>query len=288
MIKFALPGIYNHFDLNRVFLELIQDRPEYVNDEFGISAVYGCFPVSIWNGGRKVEGYCSCERMLEEINFYNRNGISCRYTFTNSLIEEAHLSDRFSNLILANSNTGINAVIVCSELLEDYIRKTYPSFKIISSTTKCITDLDAFEDECKRDYDLVVLDYTLNNSASVLSTAYPQKVEILVNAYCRDNCPERKKHYHALSIGQLAYSQEPSFHDCPFVLEDFYTVKETRKSFVTLEKVREFASKGIINFKIEGRTNSKYDVLESYIYYLIKREYQGVARLQVLKRLGSL
>lgn len=288
MINFALPGIYNHFDLNRIFLELIHETPEYVNDDFGISAVYGCFPVSIWNGGRKVEGYCSCERMIEEVSFFNSNGISCRFTFTNSLIEEAHLSDHFSNLILLNSNNGLNAVIVCSELLENYIRTTFPNFKIISSTTKCITDFDAFEEECRKNYELVVLDYTLNHSDSILSTAYPHKVEILLNAYCRDNCPERKKHYHALSVGQLAYSQEPSFHDCPFVLEDFYKVKKTRKSFVTVEKIQEFAANGIVNFKIEGRTNSKYDVLESYIYYLIKKEYHEIVRLQVLKRLESL
>ena len=30
----------------------------------------------------------------------------------------------------------INEVLINSELLEDYIRKNYPKFKIISSTTK--------------------------------------------------------------------------------------------------------------------------------------------------------
>ena len=187
MIRFALPGIYSHFDLNRTFLELLFEKPEYINDGTEISSIYGCFPVSIWNGGRKMDGYCSSERMLEEINYFNSNGVSCRYTFTNSLIETSQLSDRFSNLILLNSNNGKNAVIVCSSVLENYIRANYPAFTIISSTTKCLTDFNDFEDECKKDYELVVLDYTLNHSELVLSASYPHKIEMLVNAYCRDN-----------------------------------------------------------------------------------------------------
>ena len=57
----------------------------------------------------------------------------------------------------------MNEVIVVSDILEEYIRKTYPGFKIISSTCKEIKNMNVLNAELAKDYKLVVLDYNLNN-----------------------------------------------------------------------------------------------------------------------------
>ena len=36
---------------------------------------------------------------------------------------------------------------------------------------------------------------------------------------------------------------------------------------------------GFSNFKIEGRTGNLYNLIETYVFYLIKPEYQGKARI---------
>ena len=69
---------------------------------------------------------------------FNSRGIPLRFTFTNPLIEEKHLSDKVCNDILKMADNGMNEVIVMSPILEQYIRENYPGYKITSSTCKQI------------------------------------------------------------------------------------------------------------------------------------------------------
>lgn len=288
MINFALPGLYNLFPLNKAFISVIESNIYALKDGIKIASVYGCFPPAIWNGGRRVSGFCSVERVRQEIVFFNSKEISCRYTFTNTEITEKHLSDQYGNLLLEIANDKRNGVIVYSNVLEDYIRVNYPNYEMISSTTKCIEDINEFEEECQRSYDFVVLDYNLNHDKRLESIHHPEKVEILVNAYCKDYCNERFLHYKALSESQIKCTEKSTFHSCPFSTDSFYTVMENRKSFVTSKEIIErFYPIGIRNFKIEGRTNNVYDVLESYIYYLVRDEYKDIVRLEVLRKMND-
>ena len=55
----------------------------------------------------------------------------------------------------------------------------------------------------------------------------------------------------------------------------------------TVLKVEElynvYVPMGFNNFKIEGRTYHIFDVLETYIYYLVKPEWQNRVRLKALR-----
>lgn len=288
MIEYSLPGLYSCFKLNKAFIHTIENHTNVLRPDVKISSVYGCFPPAIWNGGRKMSGTCSIEQIEEEIDFWNSRNIECRFTFTNSEIGKEHIHDTFCNKLLKIANNGMNGVIVNSDVLATYIRKVYPRYALISSTTKCLKSLNELENECKKEFDIVVLDYSLNHSDQVLALPNSSKLEILVNAYCRDDCPERKTHYEVLSKSQMDFEERSSFHECRYVLEDFYNVKESRKSFVTVEEVKHFYKYGINKFKIEGRTNSIFDVLESYIYYLIRPEYADCIRLYTLRKADEL
>lgn len=180
---------------------------------------------------------------------------------------------------MAEGNNGLNDVIIHSDILEEYIRNKHLSYGIISSTTKCLHSIEKLENECKGNYKLVVADYRLNRNPELFGIKEIGKLEVLVIAYCRDFCSEREEHYHALSMRQLTYSDKSSYHRCPYVLEDFETVRNSRKSFITIGEIRNvYHQKGIENYKIEGRTNSWVDVLESYLYYLVKPEYRNEVR----------
>ena len=68
-------------------------------------------------------------------------------------------------------------------MLEDYIRREWPRFPLISSTTKRIVQTDGVLGELERGYFLVVLDYDLNHNESALKELEPHagRIELLVN-----------------------------------------------------------------------------------------------------------
>ena len=106
------------------------------------------------------------------------------------------------------ADNGMNECIVMSPMLEDYIRRTYPNYKLTSSTCKRITDPDKLKEELGRDYSIVVVDYDFNNNFEVLSQL-PRKedCELLVNACCEPGCPRRSAHYQCIGEQQIAYNE---------------------------------------------------------------------------------
>lgn len=316
MIYFYLPEFYYKHNLNTAIIRLLRSNPELFYDDIEIGAVYGCFPSSIWNGGRCISGYCSKEKMQATIDEYNNQlHVPLRFTFTNCMLKREHLNDAYCNLQLKLADNGMNEVLVNSLILEKYIRYetepqqqddghnlTVPKFhysfgaeeRIISSTTKrllskqSVLDELFYEDTNEYKYKLVVLDYIFNNTDDLFESPlvdHADKFELLLNAYCQDCCPSRARHYKQLSIQQLEFMEStPDFGGCCHISDDFYDVMETRKSFIKREDLYgKYKDAGYQHFKIEGRTNSVYDVLESYLYYMVKPEYIDKVRLKALK-----
>lgn len=167
-VRFHLPDFSGHFMFNLIFIEMLKHCPEYFREGVEIASVYGVFPPSLWNGGRIQQGNCDRKFIKSVINEFNERGIPLRFTFTNPVLEKKHLSDDFCNMVMNLANNGLNEVIVMSPLLEDYIRKKYPKYKITSSTCKRITEPDLLCDELNKDYHIVVVDYDLNNKFDIL------------------------------------------------------------------------------------------------------------------------
>ena len=57
MINYNLPGFYDHFLLNKFFIELYNKNPEVFLPGVKISSVYGNFPFTSWDGGRCFNHY---------------------------------------------------------------------------------------------------------------------------------------------------------------------------------------------------------------------------------------
>lgn len=292
-INFYLPDFYYNFKLNMLFIDLLNKQPHVFFPGVKIKAVYGAFPPAIWNGGRCMPGYTSYENMVNTLKAYNDEGVSVRYTYTNCLLEEKHLSDHFCNLTMQAADNCMNEVIINSELLEAYIRENYPSFNLISSTTKRLLTEEDIATELQKDYSLIVLDYAFNNRDKILFSEdhvvcqNAGRFELLLNAYCQDDCPIRKRHYKQLSAQQLGFNEQtPDFEACCHIGEDFYSVMEKRKGFIHVEDLyTKYYDAGYRHFKIEGRTMKMVDILESYIYYMIQPQYRDKIRLQALRQL---
>ena len=160
---YHLPGLFEFYELYRVFLPIYREHREYFYDWCEIGSIYGAPADCIWGGGRAGFGEDDPEEVLALMQEY---GISARLTFSNSLLKEEHLSDRKCNALCAlfeESKGTQNGVIVYSDLLLEYLKKTYPHLYFVSSTTKVLTDFEQLIHEIRReDFRYVVPDFRLN------------------------------------------------------------------------------------------------------------------------------
>ena len=82
---FHLPGLFEFYDLYRVFLPLFFEHREYFYDWCEIGSIYGAPADCIWGGGRAGFGDHAPEDVLALMQEYS---ISARLTLSNSLLEK--------------------------------------------------------------------------------------------------------------------------------------------------------------------------------------------------------
>lgn len=224
---YHLPGLFEFYELYRVFLPLFREHREYFYDWCDIGSIYGASADCIWGGGRTGFGDNEPEEVLALMQEY---GISARLTFSNSLLREKHLSDKKCNTLCQlfgkseiahvtsgniNEKLGMlqrektqveeiweeelpkgkkrkkkiqNGVIVHSDLLSEYLQKNYPDLYLVSSTTKVITDFQQLLKEINRkEFRYVVPDFRLNKAFDKLNTL-SQAQKDKVEFLCNECC----------------------------------------------------------------------------------------------------
>ena len=304
-VRFHLPGFTQHFMFNITFVEMLKHRPDFFREGVEIASVYGTFPPAMWNGGRFQFGRCDEGFIRQVIKMFNDRDIPLRFTFTNPVLEEEHLHDKYCNMIMRLADNGFNEVIVASPLLEEYIRKTYPDYKITSSTCKRITDAERLYSEVEKDYHIVVIDYDLNHDFEALKKIPDKKkCEILVNACCEAKCPYRSAHYRAIGKEQIAYARHMAKNpdkdyvllpdntyrkgsrECQFMNRSIFEIQDS-PNFIPADEIWEkYVPMGFEQFKIEGRTFNIIALMEHYMYYMIKPECRDEARYIFMQQLA--
>lgn len=300
-VRFHLPGLRYNYPLNMIVLGLLKQFPEYFREGVEIASFFGEFPTSLWNGGRlTLNDQCDATFVREVIKSINAQGVPVRFTYTNPVLEKEDLNDPYCNLCLKAADNGMNEVMVVSPLLEEYIRKNYPGFKLNSSTCKEIRDIEGVQKELERDYYMIVLDYNLNNQFELLEQIRPElrgKVELLVNAVCTPNCPRRGEHYKTIGQNErilhmnralLPNQQIPLIPwKCHYEGNCIYDILEN-STYISPEDIwNRYVPMGFENFKIEGRTANIFELIETYSHYLARPEKAGEFRVQVLNNLAQ-
>lgn len=283
MLNFYLPDFYYQFKLNMKLITLLNEHPEYFHDNIKIGAVYGSFPGAIWNGGRFMSGASTIDNVHNTIAAFNNVGVPVRFTFTNCLVEQNQVYDTYCNMIMHCANNGMNEVLVNTEVLEDYLRNKYPNFKYLLSTTRCERDVNKINEACEK-YHLVVPDFRDNIDIDYLDKLnHKDKIELLINAYCDPDCKIRQKHYRQLSADQMAFSAQPSFWDCDSMSRPFHEALKLPTVIKVEDLYTKYVDMGFSHFKIEGRTLHTYEIIESYVYYLVKPEYKDFVRHELVR-----
>lgn len=283
---FHLPGLFEFYDLYRAFLPLYRNHREWFYDWCDIASIYGSPSDCLWGGGRVGFGEADAEEVFELMKEF---GISSRLTFSNSLLKEEHLSDKKCNELcrLFEKASVKNGVIVYSDLLLDYLKRNFPGFYFVSSTTKVLTDFSDFKMELARnDFSFVVPDFRLNKKIEkleALDEGLKNKVEFLCNECCSPFCQERKICYENVSRKNLGL--ECSDHHCAAPDGDKgYRFSSAMKSplFIGIDDIQnKYLKMGFSNFKIEGRGLGSAMVLEFLLYYLVRPKYQINVREEI-------
>ena len=272
---YHLPGLFEFYDLYKVFLELFREHREYFYDWCD------------WGGGRVGFGDESPENVAALMNEYK---ISSRLTFSNSLITKEHLSDKKCNFLCSlfeKKDSVQNGVIIYSDILLDYIKQNYPDFYFVSSTTKVITDFNEFKKELDReDYRFVVPDFRLNkefDKLNSLSQIQKDKVEFLCNECCWFDCFDRKNCYENVSRKSLGEDVENHICVSPDASKGYrFSDAMNNPGFIGIDDIRtKFMPSGFSNFKIEGRSLGSAVILEFLLYYMTKPEFQLRVREEI-------
>ena len=281
-IYYHLPGLFEFYELYRVFLPLFYEHREYFYDWCEIGSIYGAPSDCIWGGGRTSFGYSDPEEVLKLMQEYD---ISARLTFSNSLLREEHLADKKCNDLCqmfepAHTQHSQNGVIVHSDLLLNYLQKNYPNLYLVSSTTKVLTDFQAFLVEVNRgEFRYVVPDFRLNkmfDKLNLMSQHQKDKVEFLCNECCWFGCKDRKTCYESVSRKNLGFPTAEFHCTSPDGAEGYRFSKAMENpGFISIEDIRNiYMPMGFSNFKIEGRGLGSALILEFLLYYMTKPEYQ--------------
>ncbi len=284
---YHLPGLFEFYALYRAFLPLFREHREYFYDWCEIGSIYGAPADCLWGGGRVGFGG---ERPEDAAELTREFAVSARLTFSNSLLRPEHLADPKCNSLCAlfeKNGTVQNGVILCSDLLLDHIRKKYPGFYFVSSTTKVLTAFSQLENELNRpEFRYVVPDFRLNKAydrLNGLTERQKQKVEFLCNECCWFHCPDRKACYENVSRKNLG---EPcADHVCvsPDARRGYrFTDAMKNPGFIGVGEIQNvYLPNGFSHFKLEGRSLGSAIVLEFLLYYMTKPEYQLNVREEI-------
>ena len=285
--SYHLPGLFEFYELYRVFLPLYRAHREYFYDWCEIGSVYGAPADCLWGGGRVGFGEDRPEEVAALMREY---GISARLTFSNSLLRQEHLADATCNALCAlfeKSGKARNGVILASDLLLEYLHLRYPGFYFVSSTTKVLREFQQLEAELNREaFRFVVPDFRLNRDFAQLD-ALPdrlkEKVEFLCNECCWFACPDRKRCYETVSRKNLG--EDGPEHVCVSpTAERGYRFSDAMNNpgFIGIGDIQSiYLPKGFSHFKLEGRSLGSAVVLEFLLYYMTRPEHQLKVREEI-------
>jgi collagenase-like PrtC family protease len=284
MIEYTLPDFTDSMALNALFLDIQAHKPEFMLQDVRITSVYGNFPGCVLNGGRaqlSTQPY-STAQMEACFALLDRYGVKARLTLTNMLAEERHLDDPYFTQIMSVAQAHEVEAIVSTELVNSYVKAHYPKMPRILSTTCEILDVDTLN-RATHAYDSVVLNYTKHRDAEFLSAIQqPQNIEVMVNEFCRVDCPLRMEHYAAISQDQIKGAHSEFTCAQAPTQELFSNILHhvpNHPVMLTNDDIRAMRDTyGITHFKLVGRGMPPTIVIDALMYYLIDpAHYQDLA-----------
>lgn len=288
-IYFSLPGFYNRYKVNKLFIEYKLKHKDSIKPGFEIDTVYGSFPNTIWNGATNYIDTLIYDDIDGCLRKYVENlGVRCRYIYSNKLINDPkYLKDRLCNITMEKASRYgvVDVEVEYKSLLDEYLREVYPeSLHIADIVLDDISVIpDIYDDPMIR---LIRVSSDLNNTDKLLEIdkKHRNKIEITLNPYCCSNCGARSACIRGDNASQLLFMRRIN-KQCGYYDTNFARMMNN-PLFISNEKLNEYIKEGYTHYRIDmSMSESKYSVLDSYLYYIVKENSRDVARLEILEDL---
>lgn len=252
-MNITLPGLTNKIKLNILFIDFCNLHKDILINDKLYFTVYGSIPQNTWSGHYNLQGplilYKKLNSILEE---YTYRGVCCRFDCSNLLIDTKDYNV-FGKILLECGNNGSNQIEISTPLAYDFFSNTYPMYHFIGSSSMI-------------DYPSN-LDILVRNKFNMdIPNNYKNKIEYIINSpCCLCNFEQQTKCILKECLNINTFSSD-SIYNC------------STQTF-TLEK-------NIYNNNIQiGEYNNTLQQLQSYIYYLIKPEFQLQATNELMAKL---
>ena len=276
-IYFHIPAIYHRHILLAFCESIYFFLEQYKRNDIKIIA-YGCPSFCIWNGGRFMDSEVyRIETIKALIDNYIGFGIDLQFTFTNTLLQETDVYDRYGNAILdiAYEYKEHCEIMVVSDILETYIRNKYPDLRIVRSIVNQSKPTDDIIDK----YSTIVVPIYLNHDKEYLKSLVDKNVnvELLVDEDCVIDCPYKKSHYDITSRTQLFIPHE----NCLTCVMPRTELPQSHN--ILPDELNEYIDMGIYHFKLSDRKRMS-KTIESSVYYMIPYNLQQELRQIIYER----
>ena len=220
----------------------------------------------VWDGGRLcnvTSAGLSDEEFIRKVKFLNSKGIGCYFVFSSNYISSSDLDDVQCNTILKECEDEMNGINLQSDILFNYISKTYPKYKLSLSLTHNRKNLEFYKDKDK--YDTIILPPDLNKDFDFIKTIGADRVEVLANEICYDECPNRSFHYDStgmlnkacrnnISLPSSKATDVCSFNNIELMRMPKEKLRQLTSVQLTVDKILKLKEIGVRQFKVSGRT----------------------------------
>ena len=238
-----------------------------------IDAIHGSLPLP-WNGGRISHVPTTNPAAVKTpLKNFNGEGIGVYYTFSNHLLGQEDLADKACNRLLdaIDNGTGLNGVIVASDLLFDYIRRGHPDLKLTASIVKVTVEggkgkVDYYRKQADR-FDRVMLHTDDNWDLDLLDQLDRKKMEILVNENCIRNCAVRAQHYDLMIEQQRSGGPYTPHEGCRYAI---VLGEKNLSCNMTEAELKSVYDMGFRQFKLQGRADKASTYLCDFSRYLLE------------------
>lgn len=278
MKYFCLPSDFKHETIDR-YAEL---NKKY--DYSKIIETYGQLaPDSIFGSCRSPKNLPAVdfEQLEKYVKYSGDNGIEFNYIINASCMGNDELVkegfDKISGFMQRLQDIGVKWITLCLPSLMEIAKYKAPGLKIKASTVCLINSpiKARFYDELgiKR----LVLDEDIYKKFDLLENirkVYSGDIEIIVNSFCRTDCPYKTFHYNSFSHSHICKDKYPYYGTrC----NDMHIGGENliRLNWIRPEDLHYYSDIGINYFKLQGRSNVIDGDPAKAVTHYIEEYYDG-------------
>nr|WP_314464351.1 U32 family peptidase [uncultured Clostridium sp.] len=261
----------NYYSIPADFKKSTIDKYEELNQKYNHSKVletYGQATVSNHFGsGRTIDSLPAIDlfKLEDYVKYSKSKGIGFNYTFNsihmnNNEFTEAGIKE-IQDYLHELADIGIDSITVTLPPLFEIIKGTGVDFKIKTSTICQINNANKAMAYKNLGAERIVIEESVNRKFDTLKNitdVFGDKVEIIVNAVCNQDCIYRTFHYNEIATDSVKVTNKASiqYYNNRCMLRRHGEMGNIMKmSWVRPEDIEYYNAVGIHYFKLQGRHN---------------------------------